>query len=75
MAAKNLQTIFERYEQTWRNIDAKAEISIEPTIEGALEIAKTIGDRGNRMQTLITGSLYLVGGALLFLEPGASVRR
>lgn len=55
-----------------KNIDAKATISLERTIEGALNLARRIGDRDNGMQTLITGSLHLVGGALCLLEPTAS---
>lgn len=46
---------------------------VEPTIEGALELAKKIDDQGNGMQTLIPGSLYPVGGALHFLEPQSSL--
>ncbi|KAI9736733.1 MAG: hypothetical protein M1834_000937 [Cirrosporium novae-zelandiae] len=66
---KNLQNRFssdaqERYANIWKSIDPKAEISLERTIEGALKLAKMIGDQGNGMQTLITGSLHLVGGAL-----------
>ena len=55
--------------QAWKSVDDHATIHIEPTIEEALHLAKKIGDQNNGMQTLITGSLYLVGGALLFLEP------
>ena len=57
------------YIQAWRNVDSDVEISIEPTIEGALNLARKIGDRGRGSQTLITGSLYLVGGALSILQP------
>lgn len=72
-AERNLQDVHKEYEQAWNSIDPNAEISVEPTIEGALKLAKEIGDRGNGMQTLITGSLYLIGGALLFLESNDSV--
>ncbi len=57
------------YAEAWKNIDPNVEISIEPTIEGALNLARRIGHRNNGMQTLVTGSLYLVGGALSLLEP------
>ena len=43
-------------------------MTVEPTIEGALDRAREIGNRGNGMQTLITGSLYLIGGVLRLLE-------
>lgn len=45
-----------------------AQVSIEPTVEGALSLAR-MADRGAVMQTLITGSLYIVGSAPRLLEP------
>lgn len=42
-------------------------MSCERTIEGALHRAKTIGANVG-MQTLVTGSLHLISGALCFLE-------
>lgn len=56
------------YIEAYRSIDPDARISIEPTIEGALNLAREIGSRGNGMQALVTGSLYLIGGALRLLE-------
>lgn len=56
------------YIDAYRNIDPDARISIEPTIEGALSLAREIGSRDNGMQALVTGSLYLIGGALRLLE-------
>ncbi|KAI4282731.1 MAG: hypothetical protein L6R38_002735 [Xanthoria sp. 2 TBL-2021] len=56
------------YIEAYRSIDPDARISIEPTIEGALNLAREIGSRDNGMQTLVTGSLYLIGGALRLLE-------
>ena len=44
-------------------------MAFELSIEGALNLAKKIGDENGGMQTLITGSLYLIGGALRLLEP------
>ena len=41
--------------------------SFQPTIEGALRLAKSL-DEGSGTASLITGSLYLVGGALRVLE-------
>jgi folylpolyglutamate synthase len=63
------------YAEVWKRIDPKAKIAIEPTIEGALKLAKSIGDQGNGMQTLVTGSLHLVGGALCLLEPSSPARK
>lgn len=45
-----------------------AKVSVEPTVEGALSLAKA-SDQGKGVHTLITGSLYLVGSALRLLEP------
>lgn len=52
--------------ETWKSIDSTAQISLEPTIEGALDLAKRIGGEQG-MQTLVTGSTRLVGPALHFL--------
>ena len=57
------------YITAWKSVDSLVDITVEPTIEGALNLACKIGDQGNGMQTLITGSLYLVGGALSILQP------
>ena len=56
------------YISAWKSVDPAVEISVEETIEGALNLAREIGERENGVQTLITGSLYLVGGALSLLE-------
>ncbi|KAL8646467.1 MAG: hypothetical protein Q9210_006127 [Variospora velana] len=56
------------YIEAYRSIDPNAHISIESTIEGALNLAREIGSRDNGMQALVTGSLYLIGGALRLLE-------
>ena len=73
-ADRNLKNRFspevqERYAKVWKNIDHKATVSRERTIEGALHRAKEIGDQNDGMQTLVTGSLHLVSGALYLLEP------
>ena len=57
------------YTKAWKSVDPLVDIVVEPTIEGALNLARKIGDQGNGMQTLVTGSLYLVGGALSILQP------
>ena len=61
--------IQQRYATFWRyEIHSSATISLERTVEGALRLARRIGEQGNGMQTLVTGSLHLVGGALCLLE-------
>jgi hypothetical protein len=63
--------IQELYSGVWERVDPIAKISYEPTIEDAVRLAKSIGERDNGMQTLVTGSLYLVGGVLRLLKPDA----
>ncbi|RPB18924.1 hypothetical protein L211DRAFT_795314, partial [Terfezia boudieri ATCC MYA-4762] len=57
------------YCDIWRKIDPEAVIVSEPSIEGALNFARSIGKENGGMETLITGSLHLVGGALNLLRP------
>ena len=52
----------------WQELDSEVDVISERTIEGALNSAKSIGDRGHGVQILITGSLHLVGGALSLLS-------
>lgn len=56
------------YAEIWKDIDSEANISITSTVEDALLMAKDIGDRGNGVQTFITGDTGLVGIALSILE-------
>lgn len=70
---KNYEMLFstslqKQYIEAWKSMDLRADISIEPTIEGALDLARRIGDQVNGMQTLVTGSLHLVGSALSLLQ-------
>ncbi|KAL8700204.1 MAG: hypothetical protein Q9201_005573 [Fulgogasparrea decipioides] len=46
------------YIEAYRIIDPSVGISVKPTIEGALNLAKDNGRRDNGMQTLVTGSLF-----------------
>ncbi|MCJ1415421.1 hypothetical protein MMC32_001753 [Xylographa parallela] len=62
------ETFQSDYGIVWKAINPEVEFSIKPTIEEALELAREIGNRGRGTQTLVTGSLYLVGGALTILE-------
>jgi folylpolyglutamate synthase len=61
------------YRDLWsQKIDPEAQVFTEDTIEGALNLARKIGEQhgsAGGMQTLITGSLHLVGGALNILRP------
>ena len=57
------------YANLWKRLDPEAEVLIETTIEGALNLAKKIGEKSGGMQTLVTGSLHMVGGALNILRP------
>lgn len=71
---KNFQQRFswstlEAFAKTWKVIDPNAVISLEPTIEQALMPARAIGNQHGGMQSLITGSLHLIGGALCLLRP------
>jgi folylpolyglutamate synthase/dihydropteroate synthase len=73
-ADRNLKNRFspevqERYAKVWKSIDQKATVLRERTIEEALHRAKEIGDQNDGMQTLVTGSLHLVSGALNLLRP------
>ena len=63
-----VEDVQQQYIHAWREYQTDAQVSIEPTVEGALNLAR-MADRGAGMQTLITGSLYLVGSALRLLEP------
>ena len=56
------------YIEAYRTVDPDVSIAVEPTIEGALNLAREIGNCGNGMQTLVTGSLYLIGGVLRLLK-------
>ena len=58
------------YATLWKELDQTATIVMERTIEAALDRAKQIGQREGGMQTLITGSLHLVSGALYLLKTG-----
>ncbi|KAF8431656.1 Mur ligase [Terfezia claveryi] len=55
------------YCDIWKKIDPEVVIVSEPSIEGALNFARSIGKENGRMETLITGSLHLVGRALNLL--------
>ncbi|QSS62782.1 folylpolyglutamate synthase [Histoplasma capsulatum] len=56
------------YSSIWTSLSPKSVVSIEPTIERAIKLAKHIGTQQGGMDVLVTGSLYLVGGALNVLQ-------
>jgi folylpolyglutamate synthase len=58
----------ESYAEVWMNANPEAEVSLKRTIEEALRLAREIGDCHGGMQSLIVGSLHLVGGALCVLQ-------
>jgi folylpolyglutamate synthase/dihydropteroate synthase len=62
--------VLKDYATRWRDLDQTASVSITETIEEALDLARKIGSGDSGMQTLVTGSLHLVGGALSVLEDG-----
>jgi folylpolyglutamate synthase len=53
----------------WKKIYPDTIVASEQAIQGALNLARTIGEQNNGMQTLVTGSLHLIGGALNLLRP------
>lgn len=55
----------------WSALDPSANIMLIPTIEEAINKARSLGEAtegDQKAQALITGSLHLVGGALGILE-------
>ena len=66
---KFLEVLQQEYFATWRQFYPQTKTSFEPTIEGALDLAKS-SDPEICTQNLVTGSLYLIGGALRLLDNG-----
>jgi folylpolyglutamate synthase len=56
------------YAEIWKRAQPDTNILFEPTIQGALETARKIAKDYGSMQSLITGSQHLVGGALSLLQ-------
>jgi folylpolyglutamate synthase len=56
------------YAEIWKRAQPDSNILFEPTIRGALETARKLSKDYGTMQTLVTGSLFLVGGALSLLQ-------
>ena len=60
----------EPFRTTWKAINPSTKLWNEPTIQGAVGLARNLGSDG--MQTLITGSQHLVGPALRILDSSES---
>ncbi|KAI1392907.1 FolC bifunctional protein [Hypoxylon trugodes] len=60
------------FAEKWSSLDPSAKVTVMPTIEDAInhvrDLSNTSLSQGETVQTLITGSLHLVGGALGILE-------
>lgn len=60
-----------RFADKWRELDPGADVRVIPTIQEALDYARSLGEglgEGSAVQAYVTGSLHLVGGALGILE-------
>jgi folylpolyglutamate synthase len=64
-----LRDLCATYSSSWQDFDNQAKVFSEPTIEGALNLAKRISAQEGGIQAFVTGSLHLVGGALTLLRP------
>lgn len=59
------------FAERWSTLDPSANVMLIPTIEEAINKARSLVDTTEgeqKVQALITGSLHLVGGALGILE-------
>ncbi|KAH8770921.1 Mur ligase [Diaporthe sp. PMI_573] len=64
-------TVQRTFAERWATLDPKANITVIPSIEEALNVARDLTgslEEGEAVQAFITGSLHLVGGALGILE-------
>ena len=64
-----LRDLCTTYCLSWQDFDNQANVFSEPTIEGALNLAKRLSAQEGGIQAFVTGSLQLVGGALTLLRP------
>lgn len=65
-----------RFADKWAQLDPGADVRVIPTIQEALEHARSLGadlEEGAAVQAYVTGSLHLVGGALGILEQAAAL--
>jgi folylpolyglutamate synthase len=70
-----LHDVCASYTSVWKELDPQAMVTIAPTIEGAVRLAREIGDREDGTQVLVTGSLHMVGGTLSLLRPSSHTRK
>jgi len=68
MVAKPEDASQKTFGEIWERFHHNSRISYEPNIQKALDSARKIGTEARGMQTLITGSQHLVGGALFSLN-------
>lgn len=64
-------TVQRTFAERWSTLDPKAKITVIPSIEEAINVARGLTSslqEGETVQAFITGSLHLVGGALGILE-------
>ncbi|KAJ8065303.1 hypothetical protein OCU04_005996 [Sclerotinia nivalis] len=59
------------YAQTWQKLSPNSSILLEPNNAAAIDLATKIGYQNHAMECLVTGSLYLAGSALRYLDPAA----
>lgn len=52
------------YAETWKKARPSLTILFEPTVKGAIKMARNIEKTHDGMQTIITGCQHLVGGVL-----------
>lgn len=57
-----------RFADVWKRVHTGSEIHFERNIQEAMATARNIGAKHGGMRALITGSQYLVGGALFHLD-------
>jgi folylpolyglutamate synthase len=56
------------FAEAWTKLDSTAEVTVLPSIEGALEYVQKIQGPSGMVQIFVTGSAHLVGGVLALLE-------
>ena len=66
-------TLQKAFAGRWKSFDPQACVAVVPTIQEALDYARSLSDMdgegaNKEVHTLVTGSLHLVGGALGVLE-------
>lgn len=68
-AASKIAEVPEGFSSFWEGFDPEASVSIESSVEEAIRRARQISGQEGGMNILVTGSLFLVGGALDVLRP------